>query len=143
MNRKRTQGFTLIEVLVVIAIISVLATILIPSFNAARKKPYDVATLQCIKAISTAEVTYRSEHSDVPAASVGQLNNTDVSEQCQNIQVHHFDSTGISPTATGDGRMDYEGTDRSLMFLAWSASGSNLYEVRMSIPNRINPIRWN
>ena len=38
MNRNRTKGFTLIEVLVVIAIISVLATILLPSFNAARKK---------------------------------------------------------------------------------------------------------
>ena len=142
MNRKRTQGFTLIEVLVVIAIISVLATILIPSFNAARKKPYDVATLQCIKAVATAEVSYKSEHSDVPAASIGQLNNTDVNEQCQNIQVHHFDATGLGPTTTGDGRIDYD-SNRNLLFLAWSSQGNNIYEVNFAAAEHIKPIRWN
>ncbi len=141
-HRKRTQGFTLIEVLVVIAIISVLVTILLPSFNAARKKPYDVASQQCIKAIVTAEVSYRSEHSDVPATSVGQLNNTDVNEQCQNIQVHHFDSSGLNPGVNGDGRIDYD-ANRNIFFLAWSPSGNNLYEVNFSIPERIKPIRWN
>ena len=56
MNRNRTRGFTLIEVLVVIAIISVLATILIPSFNGARKKPYDYSTRQfLLKALPVRE----------------------------------------------------------------------------------------
>jgi type IV pilus assembly protein PilA len=142
MNKKRTQGFTLIEVLVVIAIISVLITILLPSFNAARKKPYDVASQQCIKAIVTAAVTYRSEHNDAPANSVSQLNNTDVNEQCQNIQVHHFDSSGLSPATTGDGTINYDG-NRNPLFLAWSASGNNLYEVNFTAAERIHPIRWN
>ena len=140
MNRNRTKGFTLIEVLVVIAIISVLVTILLPSFNAARKKPYDVATQQCIKAIATAEVSYRSEHSDTPASSITQLNNGDVNEQCQNIQVHHFDSTGISPAAIGDRNINADGNP---MFLAWSSSGNNLYEVNFTAAERIHPIRWN
>ena len=142
MNRKRTQGFTLIEVLVVIAIISVLVTILLPSFNAARKKPYDVASQQCIKAIVTAEVSYTSEHANTPANSVAQLNNTDVTEQCQNIQVNHFDSTGLTPGGAGDGQLGSD-ANRNPMFLAWSGSGSNLYEVNYGAAEHIKPVRWN
>ena len=141
-HRNRTNGFTLIEVLVVIAIISVLITILLPSFNAARKKPYDVASQQCIKAIVTAEVSFRAEHNNTPAGSVSQLNNTDVNEQCQNIQVHHFDSTGLTPGATGDRNINYD-ANRNPLFLAWSSNGNNLYEVNFTAADRIHPIRWN
>ena len=143
MNRThtRTQGFTLIELLVVMAIIAVLAGILIPSYAAAQKRPYDVATLQCIKAIKTAQITYAAEHSGNPANSVAQLNDSDVNEQCRNIQVHHFDATGLTPGGTGD-RL-FSNSNGDALFLAWSGSGSNIYEVNYSAAEHIKPIRWN
>ena len=51
------QGFTLIEILVVIAIIGVLAAVLLPTFTGAQKRPYDTAALQCGRAIVAFETT--------------------------------------------------------------------------------------
>ena len=122
MNRKRTQGFTLIEVLVVIAIISVLITILLPSFNAARKKPYDVAALQCGKAIVTAQVTWISEHNNTAASNYPGMNNADINEQCQNVQV----SNAFGPIGTGgNAAINVGGSNYS--FFVWSNNGTNVY----------------
>jgi type IV pilus assembly protein PilA len=125
MNRK-TQGFTLIEVLVVIAIISVLVTILLPSFNGARKKPYDVAALQCGKALVTAQVTYIAEHNNQAAGSVAQLNNTDVNEQCAGagVQVNQayvpLDLSSVGNNAINTDVSNYA-------FDVWSQNGTSIY----------------
>jgi type IV pilus assembly protein PilA len=134
MNRNRTRGFTLIEVLVVIAIISVLITILLPSFNAARKKPYDVAALQCGKAIVTAQVTYIAEHNDTAASNVPQLNNTDVNEQCgqTNVQVTRDNTPPASVGAGGDSVIGTAGNNYA--FDVWNPQGTSIYEF-----NRDNP----
>ena len=129
MHRKRTQGFTLIEVLVVIAIISVLITILLPSFNAARKKPYDVAALQCGKAIVAAQVTYTAEHNNASAASLAQLNNTDVNEQCTNVQIS---TTVTSQTGAGNGLM-FGGANNYGLYL-WSTNGTSIYSFEKDNP---------
>ena len=130
MNRTRTQGFTLIEVLVVIAIISILATILLPSFNASRKKPYDVATLQCGKAIVAAQVTYTAEHSNMSAASVAQLNNGDVNEQCAGVEV----STTV-PGITGAGNGQLFGGGPNYGLYIWNTKGTAIYSFERDNPN--------
>jgi type IV pilus assembly protein PilA len=124
MNRK-TQGFTLIEVLVVIAIISVLITILLPSFNAARKKPYDVAALQCGKAIVNAQVTYISEHNNQAAGSVAQLNNSDVNEQCgSGVQVNQA-YVPLDLSSVGNNVINTDVSNYA--FDVWSQNGTNIY----------------
>jgi type IV pilus assembly protein PilA len=126
MNRKRTQGFTLIEVLVVIAIISVLITILLPSFNAARKKPYDTSALQCGKAIVTAQVTYTAEHNNQAANSIGQLNNSDVNEQCLNAGVQV--GSGGLPSVQGDtGTTNIDAGGSNFSFKVWHQNGTGVY----------------
>ena len=124
MNRTRTQGFTLIELLIVIAIIAILAAIMIPSFSAARKRPYDVAALQCGKAVVAAQVTYTAEHANTPAASLNQLNNADVNEQCQNVQVIQ-DGPNIVQTTAGTNNVSVGGSNYA--FRVWSTLGTGIY----------------
>ena len=124
MNHNRTKGFTLIELLIVIAIIAILAAIMIPSFSAARKRPYDVAALQCGKAIVSAQVTYTAEHANLPASSLTQLNNADVNEQCQNVQVIQ-DGPAIVQGTPGTNTISVGGTNYA--FRVWSTLGTGIY----------------
>jgi type IV pilus assembly protein PilA len=135
MNRNRTRGFTLIEVLVVIAIISVLITILLPSFNAARKKPYDVAALQCGKAIVLGQTTWIAEHNNTASSTSGLLG-TDVAEQCagQNIQISGAPPAGNNIALAGDGGMGVGGSNYGFYF--WNPSGTSIYAFSHDDPNR-------
>ena len=129
MNRKRTQGFTLIELLIVIAIIAVLAAIMIPSFSAARKRPYDVAALQCGKAIVAAQITYIAEHNELAASNYPGMNNADANEQCQNVQV----SSNFGPIGTGgNANINVGGSNYS--FFVWSNSGTGVYLYNRDSP---------
>jgi type IV pilus assembly protein PilA len=59
LNKKRNQkGFTLVELLIVIAIIGILAAIAIPQFSTYRKKAYDSAALSDAKNAYTAAQAY-------------------------------------------------------------------------------------
>ena len=138
-NKKRTHGFTLIEVLVVIAIISVLVTILLPSFNGARKKPYDVAALQCGKAVVTAQVTYTAEHNNTAANSVTQLNNTDVNEQCGSAGVQLGpDYTANAQSDVGTSVIGVSGSN--FAFKVWNQGGTGIYLYNKDGGQRFNKL---
>ncbi|SRR5258706_3714887 len=68
-----TKGFTLIEILVVIAIIGILATILIGNFNGVRVRSRDAQRKSDIRQLQAALELYRADQGVYPAAASGAI----------------------------------------------------------------------
>lgn len=61
-NVRRRRGFSLIELLIVIAIILIIITIAMPKLTNAKKFAQETAALRAIQTIHTAEVQYSSQY---------------------------------------------------------------------------------
>lgn len=73
MKLQKKSGFTLVEIMIVVAIIGLLAAIAIPSFLNARKRSMASACKNNIRQISGAVDQYRLDHNNTSPASVDDL----------------------------------------------------------------------
>ncbi len=64
-GRGLARGFSLIELLVVVAIILIIAAIAIPNLIKAKASANEAATVSSIHAINTAEITYQSANPSI------------------------------------------------------------------------------
>jgi len=65
MMRKRQAGFSLIELLIVVAIILVIAAIAIPSFLSSRMSANEASAVAGVRTISTAETAYATAYAAI------------------------------------------------------------------------------
>ena len=71
MYRKRTKKFTLIELLITIAILAILAGVLLPALNSAREKGRDISCFSNLKQIGTMLQMYIDSNDDITPAVNG------------------------------------------------------------------------
>src|SRR5579863_10546457 len=104
MRSENERGFTLIEMMIVVAIIAILVAILVPNFMRARAQAQTAACEANLKEIATALELYQTDHQSYPnAAALTNVTNTD-----PNIGPY-LRQTPIDPVAPA-GNYQYETT---------------------------------
>ena len=64
---QRKSGFTLVEIMIVVAIIALLVAVALPSFMRARKRAQNTRFIAAVKVASDAFLIYAVEHAGYPA----------------------------------------------------------------------------
>ena len=89
MKRNNKKGFTIVELVIVIAVIAILAAVLIPTFSSVIKKAKVNNDIQLVRNLNTALATDTKEHKTMQSAldaafefgyDVAKINNTSVEE---------------------------------------------------------------
>jgi type IV pilus assembly protein PilA len=75
---RKAQGFSLIEVLLVVAIILIIAAIAIPNYIHSKERANESGAVQNLRTITTAETVYSTEYSIGYTTSLAQLGGTSV-----------------------------------------------------------------
>jgi type IV pilus assembly protein PilA len=113
MPRKGEQGFTLIEILVVLLILTVLAAIAIPLFVNQRGKAHDTEAKTAVTVAAGAMEVYHQDHSTYAGADADALARIEPSlAEASGLAVADADDDGftLSVDSKSDGRFTLEHT---------------------------------
>ena len=93
--KRGAKGFTLVELLVVVAIIGILAAIAIPQFSQYRKKAYDSTAKSDLRNLVSAEEAYYADNQVYKQfqCTLGGAPNVDIGAKCsKNVTI----TTGVA-----------------------------------------------
>lgn len=132
MKRERERGFTLIEMMIVVAIIAILVTVLVPNFMRARAQAQTAACEGNLKEIATALELYQTDHDAYPQSGNVDASNTDLQPYLQQTPVDPAAGPGkpytFTVTDAGTGAPSYTitcpGTHDPATLQAFSQNGT-------------------
>src|SRR6266566_5062226 len=75
------RGFTLIEVLIVVVILGIMATIVIPQFSNATKEARENTLKDCLRYLRVQVQVYKAQHRDIAPGYPGGNNGAAATEQ--------------------------------------------------------------
>ncbi|HUZ47118.1 MAG TPA: prepilin-type N-terminal cleavage/methylation domain-containing protein [Terriglobia bacterium] len=103
--RSRSQGFSLVELLIVVAIILILAAIAIPNFLRSRVAANQASAVGSLRTLNTAEFTYSSTYDMGFSASLGYLGPPASGGQADSTQAGIVDNVLSGKEGGGTGTM--------------------------------------
>ncbi|HEY8296753.1 MAG TPA: prepilin-type N-terminal cleavage/methylation domain-containing protein [Candidatus Baltobacteraceae bacterium] len=103
---KNQRGFTLIEMMVVVAIIAILAALLIPNFSRARAQAQTATCISNLKTIGTALELYYTDHQYYPTATTQAIDKTYLQATGSPLN-GYLNQVPVDPAAGGSGSYEY------------------------------------
>ena len=125
MKNTNKKGFTLVELVIVIAVIAILAAVLIPTFTSVINRANQSAALQKIKAqVDEAYVEYVADNHEVPTTFYLEDDGKTVVFGMPTV-----DETVYYTLAKNASKSLYLGSDGSQVYLVWNEGGYSITTV--------------